>query len=125
MPGSTEKTSATRLLYMTTAIRCLGAHWMPKRGGSSGRRSLGECLRGQVQREREVLRSRTRRQSLEKSDPMVGQTWTMDGEDVLITDLVVEMTSQAIHRLEVRKRDGAVCKFPLGEFLSRAVYREG
>jgi hypothetical protein len=62
---------------------------------------------------------------LEKSDPMVGQTWTLDGEDVLITDLVVEMTSQAIHRLEVRKRDGAVCKFPLGEFLSRAVYREG
>ena len=57
---------------------------------------------------------------------MVGQTWTLDGEaDVLITDLVVEMKSQAIHRLEVRKRDGAVSSFPLEEFLSRAVYREG
>jgi hypothetical protein len=63
---------------------------------------------------------------LEKPEPMVGQTWTLDGDaDVLITDLVVEMTNQAIHRLEVRKRDGAVKSFPLGEFLSRAVYREG
>jgi len=63
---------------------------------------------------------------LEKSEPMVGQTWTLDGEvDVLITDLVVEKESQAIHRLEVRKRDGSVSNFPLEEFLSRAVYREG
>ncbi len=63
---------------------------------------------------------------MEKAEPMVGQTWTLDGEaDVLIVDLVVEMKSQAIHRLEVRKRDGAVRNFALGEFLSRAVYREG
>ena len=57
---------------------------------------------------------------------MIGQIWTLDGEaDVLITDLVVETKSQAIHRLAVRERDGAVRDFPLGEFLSRAVYREG
>ncbi len=57
---------------------------------------------------------------------MVGQTWTLDGEaDVLIVDLVVETGSKAIHRLAVRKRDGAMKDFPLGEFLSRAVYREG
>ncbi len=63
---------------------------------------------------------------MEKAEPMVGQTWTLDGKaDVLITDLVVEMKSQAIHQLEVRKRDGAVTTFSLGEFLSRAVYREG
>ena len=57
---------------------------------------------------------------------MVGQTWTLDGEaDVLITDLVVETSSQAIRRLEVRNREGAVRSFLLEEFLSRAVYREG
>lgn len=58
---------------------------------------------------------------------MLGQTWILDGDaDVTITDLVVEMDSRLIHRLEVRKRDdGAVRNFPLREFLSRAVYREG
>ena len=63
---------------------------------------------------------------MEKPEPMVGQTWTLDGDaDVVITDLAVETNSQAIHRLEVRARDGAVKSFLLREFLSRAVYRDG
>jgi hypothetical protein len=64
---------------------------------------------------------------LEKPEPMVGQTWTLDeGADVLITDIVVETNSHAIHRVEIRQRDdGAVKDFPLKEFLSRAAYREG
>jgi hypothetical protein len=112
MPGSTEKTRTTQLLYVTAGI---------ERASISSKYS-----RRHVQHELEVLRSGRRRQSLEKPEPMVGQTWTLDEEtDVLITDLVVEMKSQAIQRLEVRKRDGAVSNLPLGEFLSRAVYREG
>ena len=65
-------------------------------------------------------------QSLEKPEPMIGQTWTLDGEtDVLITDLVIESNSQVIRCVEVRARDGLVKSLPLGEFSSRAAYREG
>jgi hypothetical protein len=57
---------------------------------------------------------------------MIGQTWTLDGQaDVVITELGLEPNSRLIHRLEVSGRDGQVKTIPLGEFLSRAVYREG
>jgi len=63
---------------------------------------------------------------LEKPEPMIGQTWTLDGEtDVLITDLVIEANSHVIRCVEVRKRDGLVKSLPLREFSSRAAYREG
>jgi hypothetical protein len=73
-----------------------------------------------------MLASRPGRHSVEKPEPMVGQTWTLDGDtDVVITDLVVEITNQKIYRLEFRKPDGIVKSFTLREFLSRAEYREG
>lgn len=63
---------------------------------------------------------------MERPGPMVGRTRTLDGDtEVVITDLVVEMTDQKIHRLEFRKPDGIVKSFTLKEFLSRAEYREG
>jgi hypothetical protein len=63
---------------------------------------------------------------LEKPEPMIGQTWTLDGAtDVLITDLVIEPDSRVIRQVEVGPREGAPESLALKEFLSRAVYLEG
>jgi hypothetical protein len=78
------------------------------------------------QHELETLGSETRRPSLDNSEPMIGQTWRLDGEaDVLITDLVIEPNGYVIQRVEIRERDGLVKSLPLREFSSRAVYRDG
>ena len=63
---------------------------------------------------------------MEKPEPMIGQTWTLDGaKDVFITDLVIEPDGRVIRQVEVGQREGAPESLALQEFLSRAVYREG
>jgi hypothetical protein len=54
------------------------------------------------------------------------QTWTLDGEtNVVITNLIVELNSRKVRRLQFRKPDGVVKDFALREFMSRAEYVDG